>query len=85
MMIRESPIGRVMTCSQPACGNIFKPSGPIGPLMTDDGFIMNQARGAGWLVPSLEFALCPHHAHGVLGKETANERDQRRDHMDDHL
>ena len=60
-MIRESAIGRVMTCSQPACGNIFKPSGLIG-LFPDDGFIMDQARLAGWMVPSRDFALCPHHA-----------------------
>ena len=61
-MIRESGIGRIVTCSQPACGNIFKSAcSPLEPL-TNDGFIMDQARGAGWLVPSRDFALCPHHA-----------------------
>ena len=60
-MIHESGMGRVLVCSQPACGNIFKPAcNPSEPLPTD-GFIMDQARLAGWLVPSRYFALCPHH------------------------
>ena len=61
-MIRESAIGRVLGCSQPACGNIFKPACNPSELLPTDGFIMDQARGAGWLVPSREFALCPYHA-----------------------
>lgn len=62
-MIRESAIGRVMVCSQPACGNIFKYTcNPLESSLPNDGFIMDQARLAGWLVPSRDFALCPHHA-----------------------
>lgn len=62
-MIRESGIGRIVTCSQPACGNIFKYTcNPLESSLPNDGFIMDQARLAGWLVPSRDFALCPHHA-----------------------
>lgn len=61
-MIHESGMGRVLVCSQPACGNIFKPACNLLEPLPTDGFIMDQARGAGWLVPSREFALCPHHA-----------------------
>lgn len=61
-MIYESAIGRVLGCSQPACGNIFKPVCNPSELLPNDGFIMDQARLAGWMVPSRDFALCPLHA-----------------------